>query len=151
VQTPWNSFCLLCVSYQGQKHDKANFNAIDVYDTVLGRYKFEIDRMGQRPNLPRPLARYQQVSLNLCKNHGQGVTISQSKVGKVGDHKDGAPKDLINDNFQDNLLWAVSNHQLIQTIVEKVSHGSMEEESKGSQNQRSMNIKGPSFNNRLSL
>jgi hypothetical protein len=88
--------------------------------------------MGQWPNLPRPLAGYKQVSLNLCKNHGQGVTISQSKVGKIGNHEDGTPKDLINDNFQNNLLWAVSDHQLVQTIVEKVSHGSMEEESKGS-------------------
>jgi len=80
----------LSISQKGEKHDEANFDAIDVNDAMLGFHVAELNRVRQDPYFPRALYGGPHVGMNLTPNSRRYVSIRQAQVRKVANHKEGA-------------------------------------------------------------
>ena len=84
--------------------------------------------MNQWPNLPRSLARSQQIILDLASNSREGVTIDKSKVGEEDTHKDWTPEELIDGNLREDGCGISSGDLFVKPVVEVMSRGAVVDE-----------------------
>ena len=118
---------LFCTN-QREEHVEGNLNSIDEDKTVLRGNEFEVDGVNNWPHLPRSLARREKIILNLGTNGSRGVTINQSKICEEDCHENRAPEDLVDSNLEGNVSSTSPLDLSIKPVVEKVSRGSMVEE-----------------------
>ena len=116
---------------------------------MLGGDELEVDRMDDRPDLPRALAGGKQVVLDLVTNRSKGISIHQTKVGEKDSHKDGAPDHLIKGHLLGHRKTIIAWNELVQPIVKVVARGSVVQETKGRESDESLHIKGSSGDENL--
>lgn len=77
-------------------------DTVDKDKSVFGGDELEVDCMDDGPDLPRALARREQIVLDLVSNGGKGISVHQTKVGEENGHKDGAPDNLVKGDLLSN-------------------------------------------------
>lgn len=107
---------------------------------MLGGDELEIHSVDNGPHLPGSLACAKEVVLDLVANGREGVSVDKSEVGKVDNHEQRAPKDLINGNLESNLGGLRSFNLGVKPVVKEVSGGSVVEQSKHGKSDETLDV-----------
>lgn len=142
-------FILLLGTNERKEHVEGDLHTIDEDETVLGGNEFKVDRMYQRPDLPRALACRKKIIPDLVANGSQRITVDQAQIGEENAHEDRAPNGLINQDLQGYRLSIGSRDLLVQPVVKVVSRGAMVDKTEHRQRDETLHVEGSSTNENL--
>lgn len=132
----------LLASNDREEHVEGDLHSVDKDEAVLGRDELEVDGMNNRPYFPRSLASCEEIALNLVDNGGEGVTVHQSQVSEEHSHENRAPDELVNTNLQCNMMSLLSFNLLVKPVVEKMTRGTVVNETKDTKSDESLHVEG---------
>lgn len=116
---------------------------------MLGGNELEIHRVYNRPNLPRSLARTEQVGLYLVDNDRDRVSVDQTHVGEEHGHENGAPDQLIKGHLHGNVLGFGAFNLTVEPVVEVVARGAVVDEPEDGEGDQAPDIQRSTCNEKL--
>ncbi len=124
-------------------------DTVDEEQPVLAGNELEVDSVDEGPDLPRTLARREEVILDLCSDNTERVTVNKSKVGEKDGHEDGAPQNLVDCDLHGNGLCVGSGDLGVEPVVEIVTRWPMVKETKGRERNESLHVESSARNEDL--
>jgi len=114
-------------SNEGEEHVESNLDSVEEEQSVLVGDELEVDKVNERPDLPRSLAGSEEIVLDLGSNGTETVSGNESKVGEEDSHEKWAPKNLVKGNLLCDRCSVLSGDLAVEPVVEVVSRRSVVE------------------------
>jgi len=136
-------------SDERKEHVESNLDSVEEEQSVLVGDELEVDKVNNRPDLPRSLASRKEIVFDLASNSSEGVTVDESKVGEENRHENWAPKDLVNENLFGDRSSILSGDLVIKKVVEVVTGRSVVEKTECGKSDESLHVESTSRNENL--
>jgi len=132
----------LLVSEEGKEDVVTNLDGVDVQQSLGGRNKGKVNRVGGDPDGPGSHDGGLEIGVELLGVVGPGLALGKVQESKEAATKDGVPDGLVDEDLAGNSDGLGSGQLGIQKSVKVVAGASVEEESEGSQSDGSHNVVG---------
>ena len=139
----------LFASNEREEHVESNLDSVEEEQSVLVGDELEVDKVNNRPDLPRSLASCEEIVFDLASNSSEGVTVDEAKVGEENRHENWAPKDLVNENLFGDRSSILSGDLVIKKVVEVVTGRSVVEKTECGKSDESLHVESTSRNENL--
>merc|ERR1719223_534641 len=106
--------------------------------------------MNKGPDLPRSLARGEEIRFDFVSNCGERVTVHESKICEEYGHKKWAPEDLVNGHLTEDRLRASTLDLAIKPVVKVMTRRSVVKKSESRKGSKTLPVKRSPSNKNLS-